>query len=109
MNSATAAIAGFASRQHDDEQDPQLAAAVDPRGVEVRLRDRHEELAQQEDRERVAEPVGDDQRRTACPIRSACAHIEYSGTIVTCGGSIIATSVIRNTASRPLQRSRDSA
>ena len=41
--------------QHDRGQDPQLAAAVDARGVEVLLRDRQEELAQQEDREGVAE------------------------------------------------------
>jgi hypothetical protein len=43
------------------------------------------------------------------PTSPSFAHSTYSGTIVTCGGSIIATSVIRNTASRPRQRRTDSA
>ena len=51
-------------RQPDDDggQDAELAAAVDARRVEVLLRDRQEELAQEEDRERVPEPDRDDQR-----------------------------------------------
>ena len=67
--SATAAIAGLASRSTTGEQDPQLAAAVDARGVGVLLRDGQEELAQQEDRERVAEEVRQDQRPRAMPTR----------------------------------------
>jgi hypothetical protein len=43
------------------------------------------------------------------PTRLSFAHITYSGTIVTCGGSIIATSTSRKTASRPFQRRRASA
>ena len=43
-------------------QDPQLAAAVHARRVQVLLGDRQEELPQQEDRERVAEPVRQDHR-----------------------------------------------
>ena len=35
------------------------------------------------------------------PTRSSFAHITYSGTIVTCGGSIIATSTSRKAALRP--------
>ena len=54
---------GGLRQSHDDRrQDAELAAAVDARGVEVLLGDREEELAQQEDGERVAEPVRDDQR-----------------------------------------------
>ena len=48
--------------EHDRVEDPHLAAAVDARRVEVLLGDREEELAQQEDRERIAEPVRKDQR-----------------------------------------------
>ena len=48
--------------QHDGRQDAELAAAVHASRVEVLLGDGQEELAQQEDRERVAEPVRDDQR-----------------------------------------------
>ena len=64
--------------QHDGDQDPQLAAAVDARRVEVLLRDRQEELPQQEDRERVAEPVRDDHAarasRRRCELRPH--HVE---------------------------------
>ena len=48
--------------QDDRRQDAELAAAVDACSVEVLLGDGEEELAQQEDGERVAEPVRDDQR-----------------------------------------------
>ena len=37
------------------------------------------------------------------------AHITYSGTTVTCGGSINETRTTRKTASRPRQRSFESA
>ena len=37
------------------------------------------------------------------------AHITYSGTTATCGGSISETRTIRKTASRPFQRIFDSA
>ena len=37
------------------------------------------------------------------------AHMTYSGTTATCGGSISETSTIRNTASRPFQRIFESA
>src|SRR3954452_13961803 len=53
---------GLREPRHDGEEDAKLAAAVDARCVEVLLGDRQEELPQQEDRERVAEPVRDDQR-----------------------------------------------
>ena len=51
--------------QDDRREDAELAAAVDPRGVEVLLRDGEEELPQEEDREGVTEPVRDDQRPQA--------------------------------------------
>ena len=61
---------------HDDRrQDLELAAAVDTRGVEVLLGDRQEELAQQEDRERVAEPDRERSSGQSDPIRSSFAHI----------------------------------
>ena len=53
---------GLGETQDDRRQDPELPAAVDPGRVEVLLRDREEELPQEEDRERVAEPVRQDQR-----------------------------------------------
>ena len=51
-------------RERDDHpaQDLEVAAAVDAHRVGQLLRDRHEELAQQEDRERIAEEARDDQR-----------------------------------------------
>ena len=61
--------------QHDGRQDAELAAAVDARRVEVLLGDREEELAQQEDRERVAEPVRDDQRPERADRGASFAHI----------------------------------
>ena len=53
---------GLGKTQDDRGQDPELPAAVDPRRIEVLLGDREEELAQEKDRERVAEPVRQDQR-----------------------------------------------
>src|SRR4029078_7434039 len=47
--------------EHDGREDPELAATVHAGGVQVLLGDREKELAEQEDRERVAEPVRDDQ------------------------------------------------
>src|SRR6266566_4674851 len=48
--------------EDDRGEDAQLAATVDTGRVEVLLGNLQEELAQEEDRECVAEPVGDDQR-----------------------------------------------
>jgi hypothetical protein len=43
------------------------------------------------------------------PTRPSFAHITYSGTTATCGGSISATSTTMKTASRPFQRRRERA
>ena len=43
------------------------------------------------------------------PTRCSFAHITYSGTTVTCGGSISAISTIMNATFRPRQRTRASA
>ena len=61
-NRATATMAGLDSGITTRVQDLPVAAAVDADGVEQLVGDGQEELAQQEDREGVAEEVGDDQR-----------------------------------------------
>ena len=58
---ATAAIAGLASRRTTEVRMRSSPAAVHPGGVEVLLRDGEEELAEQEDREGVAEEVRNDE------------------------------------------------
>jgi len=46
---------------------------------------------------------------TSVPVSPSRTHRSYSGTIVTCGGSIIATTVIMKNTFCPRHRSRDSA
>ena len=43
------------------------------------------------------------------PVSPQLAHIRYSGTVVTCGGSIIMQMIARNSALRPRHRSFASA
>src|SRR3712207_7404976 len=67
---------GPRQRQDDAQEDPQVRAPVDPRRFGELVRDRHEELPQQEDVERRAEPPRQDRKSTR--LNSSHANISYA-------------------------------
>src|SRR5581483_8003453 len=107
-NRATAAIAGFASRSttvvriRSSPLPSILAASKYSSGiVRKNCRSRKIENASPSQFGRIT--------GQSVPTRPSFAHITYSGTTETCGGSISAISTTRNAASRPRQRMRASA